>query len=820
MALLAGAVSVYSQGTVSMIDYGGNFGIQVFQAQPLADSTVFVSTPSGSGYEEMGQPANPYLPNPGTTVYTASPSTIGPGYDVGLLALAGGGATNYSQLSFVTNSIITNWYTTNGYISTVTNLYGVWFSAVNANVPGTGTNASVAIAVWQNSGAAGAVTTLAEAQSNGYAWGVSSIGTVGLATGIEFPPDLPSSITSFSLVQNGLLSFVGNLAFGAVPIGSTSNVTLTINNLSSNTVDIDNITASPGFGVSITNTNIAAGTNLSVNVTFTPTTIASYLGNVTIVSQTNTMTNTIAVSGNGVSPISLTGNLNFGVVPIGSSSNLTLTINNLGTTNLTVTNITYPAGFALSATNGTVDALSSLPVTVTFSPTAPTNYGGTLTVYSDLSNGSPSIAVSGFGDDTNNSMFVLVVLTNGLGTVRPLNAGTRTFKAGQSITLAATPNPGNLFSNWAGSTNTTKNPLTIVMSTNKVIEANFVTNLFLQAKGPYNGLFWNLDGQIDEQTAGMVKGLTVGAKGTYSGTLLLDGAGHGFAGTFNLAGIGSNKVTRPLNQGGPVEMYLTLLTPDTSTNTIPYVTGTISGTNTNGQAWVSTNLIADLASNISIPTSSAYTAIIPPETNSPDTAPGGDGYALLTNHNGSVKITGALADGTAFSQSTPVSAGGYIPLYASLYGNKGLLLGWLNLDPTNASGPVYWVHPALRTGLFTNAFSATNPITLSPWTNFSQAGELPTNAVPTNLTVVEMTNGVATATNVFSLTISNNFRLGGQGPEALGGTLNGKTGLLTVTLGSGANKQTGYAVILPDTTNASGGYFVTRTNSGAILLKP
>ena len=51
------------------------------------------------------------------------------------------------------------------------------------------------------------------------------------------------------------------------------------------------------------------------------------------------------------------------------------------------------------------------------------------------------------------------------------------------------------------------------------------------------------------------------------------------------------------------------------------------------------------------------------------------------------------------------------------------------------------------------------------------------------------------------------------------GTINYKTGLLTVTIGSGASKITGRGAILLNETNG-GGYFLTKTNAEAIKLGP
>ena len=51
-----------------------------------------------------------------------------------------------------------------------------------------------------------------------------------------------------------------------------------------------------------------------------------------------------------------------------------------------------------------------------------------------------------------------------------------------------------------------------------------------------------------------------------------------------------------------------------------------------------------------------------------------------------------------------------------------------------------------------------------------------------------------------------------SGSMPLSGSINLKTGLLTVTLGNGADKTTGYGVILLNATNG-GGYLLTKTNA-------
>jgi len=56
------------------------------------------------------------------------------------------------------------------------------------------------------------------------------------------------------------------------------------------------------------------------------------------------------------------------------------------------------------------------------------------------------------------------------------------------------------------------------------------------------------------------------------------------------------------------------------------------------------------------------------------------------------------------------------------------------------------------------------------------------------------------------------------GPS-VSGTINPRTGLLTVTIGSGASRVTGHGAILLNATTG-GGYFLTKTNAQAIELGP
>jgi|GEM_PF-3634925 len=95
--------------------------------------------------------------------------------------------------------------------------------------------------------------------------------------------------------------------------------------------------------------------------------------------------------------INLAGNLNFGPVAVGSSAQLTLAITNPGGTDLSVTGISYPAGFSGNWSSDQIAAGGSRNVTVTFSPAAVQGYGGNIVVSSNATSGNGSLSVSGAG---------------------------------------------------------------------------------------------------------------------------------------------------------------------------------------------------------------------------------------------------------------------------------------------------------------------------------------------------------------------------------------------------------------------------------------
>jgi len=215
MALLAGAVSVYSQGAVGMNDYfTGFFGVQVEPAQGSGVGTQ-VTVGGQTGWEVIGNSANTYQVSAyrGATLYSGSTGLAAGAYDVGLLGVYGT-ATSYDQLSLAAGSVIpgSQFLSVTGTTSSagLGNNLGAWSTANVATVAGGGASTgggsgyTIALAAWQNSGSKGAATTLAQAEADGYAWGVSGMVSTTLATGGTPPGGLPfgaGGLTDFSLAS-------------------------------------------------------------------------------------------------------------------------------------------------------------------------------------------------------------------------------------------------------------------------------------------------------------------------------------------------------------------------------------------------------------------------------------------------------------------------------------------------------------------------------------------------------------------------------------------------------------------------------------------
>jgi len=343
------------------------------------------------------------------------------------------------------------------------------------------------------------------------------------------------------------------------------------------------------------------------------------------------------------------------------------------------------------------------------------------------------------------------------------------------------------------------------------LTANYVTNQFFGLTGVYNGLFPQ-NAPVTEESAGMISSLKVTTTGAYSGVLVLQGVGHGFSGSFNRAGQSSNYISRA---AGALTVLMTNLF-DTYPNQI---LGLVSAS-----GWASD---MHLIENASGPQSSAaWTMLLPPDTN----FSGGYGYAVVTNDAGSVSFIGKLADGATFSPTAPLSQAGNVPFYASLYGNTGLLTGWLNLDTGEYGeqvpvGQLTWIKQHGASGsLYGGGFTNLVTVQGSSWAT-PPAGTAALPFTAGNPGLLQISGGNLASNLSFLIAVGSSTNLtklpSSPSTNSLTGTINPKTGLLTVTFGNGKGKNTttGTGVALQYSNHAAGAFLGT-TNSGSITLQP
>ena len=231
----------------------------------------------------------------------------------------------------------------------------------------------------------------------------------------------------------------GILSFSSQGVGTTSAAkTVTMKNTSTTTtLTIKSIVASGEFADTTTCTaSLAPGATCTISVTFSPATIGTIDGAITISDNVAPGLQIVDLAGKGVAPAALSpASLAFSSTAIGKTATAkTVTLTNSDAA-LTMGTIAVSGDFAVSATTctGTIAASKTCTISVTFTPTVAGTIDGTLTV-ADSAAGSPQlVALSGTGTGTltNTVTFSPATLTFGAQT-------TGTTSTSQALTLKNT----------------------------------------------------------------------------------------------------------------------------------------------------------------------------------------------------------------------------------------------------------------------------------------------------------------------------------------------------------------------------------------------
>ncbi|PYV32981.1 MAG: hypothetical protein DMG22_11565, partial [Acidobacteria bacterium] len=201
-----------------------------------------------------------------------------------------------------------------------------------------------------------------------------------------------------------------SLTFGNQPLGTTSAPqTITLTNTGNTTLSISSYSISSGFAqTNACGSGLAAGAQCTISVTFSPNSLGTQLGSLTITDDATVTApvspQTIALTGTGTAPIVnlSAATLAFGNQDLGTKSSAqTVTVNNTGSAALTITGVTTSGDFAETNTcGGSVAVGASCSVSVTFTPTAIGVRSGTLTITDNniaVAVGTETVALTGTG---------------------------------------------------------------------------------------------------------------------------------------------------------------------------------------------------------------------------------------------------------------------------------------------------------------------------------------------------------------------------------------------------------------------------------------
>lgn len=281
------------------------------------------------------------------------------------------------------------------------------------------------------------------------------------------------------------------LDFGSLAVGEQSTLTFKVKNTGDVNLNITSIGTPTGTQGSVftitpsTGGTLAPGGELSIIVTFKPTssTSQSYSSNFVIKSDGGDAT--ISLNGLAVSPdfkANVTS-IDFGNLAVNSSLDQAVTFTNNGSAPVNITSISGPNGaFSIINTPGlplTLAPGNSQQLTVRFNPTQASAYTGSFTVYTNLATQSATVSLKGTGQQgvlSLSTQFVDFASVNVGGT------GSNSVTVSNNGNIALTINSLN-FSGTTVFSTTQAIPITLAAGASQVIPLSFKPT----AGGSYSG---------------------------------------------------------------------------------------------------------------------------------------------------------------------------------------------------------------------------------------------------------------------------------------------------------------------------------------------
>jgi Abnormal spindle-like microcephaly-assoc'd, ASPM-SPD-2-Hydin/HYDIN/CFA65/VesB-like, Ig-like domain/Cep192 domain 4 len=230
----------------------------------------------------------------------------------------------------------------------------------------------------------------------------------GLFTIVSNATDSPLSISLIGTgTQPTMTLSPSALNFNNVNVGQTSSQSVTLTNNGNADLVVSSASVSgTGFalsGLSLPKT-LPAGQSTAFSVQFTPSSATGVTGSVVLADNAAGSPQTLLLTGSAVAPDGTLsanpGSYNFGNQVVGSTSQQTITLKNSGNGTVTINQVsTTGSGFSTNGISAgqTIAAGAQASFTASFAPTTKGSASGMITVSTNASNPTLSIALSGTG---------------------------------------------------------------------------------------------------------------------------------------------------------------------------------------------------------------------------------------------------------------------------------------------------------------------------------------------------------------------------------------------------------------------------------------
>ena len=244
--------------------------------------------------------------------------------------------------------------------------------------------------------------------------GGSVTGAISIITNAWWNPTISISLSGTGVAQPTANLSPPSMTFASQALGTTSSAqAVTLTNSGGTTLNITSIALTGANASDFAQTNncgasVAAGTNCTISVTFTPAASGTRTAAVTLTDNTAGSPQTVSLSGTGTASLASLSptSLAFGNQSVGTTSAAqTLTLSNTGSAALSITSLaltgTNASDFAQTNTCGSsVAASANCTISVTFKPSASGSRTASVRITDNASGSPQTVSLSGTGTQT------------------------------------------------------------------------------------------------------------------------------------------------------------------------------------------------------------------------------------------------------------------------------------------------------------------------------------------------------------------------------------------------------------------------------------